>query len=100
HLHDDEAEIGQGRKALLGTERLGNERSLRSRINLFDHRISLGRIKTLWPTDDAPDVGLSVAPLGRENFGGFPIARLQFGDVCLFQLANELAIARTTQLMN
>src|SRR6185503_1701943 len=73
HLHDDKAEVGQRREPPLRTKGLGNERTLGTGIDLLDHRIFFGGIKTLGPADDAPDVSFSVASFGREYFRGFPV---------------------------
>ena len=85
---------------LVGAEGLGHERALRPGVDLLDDRVLLARVEVLGPADDAPDVRLAVAPLGDEHLGRLPAARLQGRRVRLFELAYQLAVGRSPQLVD
>jgi hypothetical protein len=67
---------------------------------LLDHRVFFGRVEVARATDDAPDVGFSVARVGSEDLGGLPAASFELADIGFFQFADELAIASAPQLVN
>src|SRR5262249_45104697 len=52
------------------------------------------------PADDAPDVGLAVAPLGDEDLRRLPAVVAQLGNVGLLQLADQLAVVGAAQLVD
>src|SRR5262249_14218558 len=67
YLHDDESQIGERGKATGGAEGLRDVGAVRAGVDLLDDRILLFWVELARPADDAPDVGLAVAALGREH---------------------------------
>ena len=72
HLHDDETQIVERSPAVRGTKRLGNVRIVRARVDVLDDRVLFVRVEVRWPTDNAPNIGRAVAPLGDKHFGRLP----------------------------
>ena len=99
-LDHDETQVGERGEPVGGAEGLGDERALRPRIDLLDDRVLVRWIKVFGPADNAPDVRLAIAPLGDEDLGRLPAAGLERGRVGLVDLAYQVAVGRSPQLVN
>ena len=73
---------------------------MRTGVHRLEHRVFLLRIIVFRPADKPPDPGLPIPPLGREHLGRLPATSIQFADVRLFQLAEQLSIGNLPQFIH
>ena len=99
HLNNHEAKISQVCEPSLGAKRFWCERSLWTGVDLFNHRILLLGIESARSANDAPNVGLAVAPLRNEDFGRRPTLSPQFRNVGFLEPNDQFAVFRTPQFM-
>src|SRR5438270_546342 len=88
HLHDDEAQLSQGRETPRGAKGFRHEGALRTGIDGLDHGVLLVRIEVSRPANDAPDIRSGVAALGHEYLRRLPTTRLKLRNVRLFKPAD------------
>ena len=81
-------------------ELLGDEMTVRSRIDVLDHRITPVLGESRGPDDDSPAVSSTVTPLGDEPLGCGPSPRLEPGGVGTGKLHDQRTISGPSELVD
>ena len=96
--HHDEAQGGEHVGEVIHREEGGGELvDGRPRVDLLDDGVLPLGVEVRGQAEDAPDVGLAVAPLGADDLRHLPAGGLQGRDVLALQLGDDGAVGGAPQ---
>ena len=72
NLNHNETVFGHRLRRMIRTKRLGNKGTVRSSIDLFDHRVGAIRIKVSRLVNHSMNVGHSISSLGHKSLWYLP----------------------------